>query len=127
MKKRTTIKRKTGKRNQHQSMLVTEKSRFLNEMPTSGELKNLNGGWDVDALVESLKCSALAFLVERNVPIDDAPHGSAGVLLLISKRTWRPALSRCRFCPWVRAAQLPQRSFCFKSSTKRFPEPQRRN
>ena len=80
MKKRTTIKRKTGKRNQHQSMLVTEKSRFLNEMPTSGELKNLNGGWDVDALVESLKCSALAFLVDRNVPIDDAPHGSAGVL-----------------------------------------------
>lgn len=61
-------------------MLVTEKSRFLNEMPTSGELKNLNGGWDVDALVESLKCSALAFLVDRNVPIDDAPHGSAGVL-----------------------------------------------
>ena len=80
MKKRTTIKRKTGKRNQHQSMLVTEKSHFVNEMPTSGELKNLNEGWDVDALVESLKCSALAFLVDRNVPIGDAPHGTAGVL-----------------------------------------------
>jgi hypothetical protein len=80
MKKRTTIKRTTGKRNQHQSMLVTEKSRFLNEMPTSGELNDLNKGWDVDALVESLKSSALAFLIDRNIPIDDAPHGSAGVL-----------------------------------------------
>ena len=80
MKKRTTIKRTTGKRNQHQSMLVTEKSRFLNEMPTSGKLNDLNKGWDVDALVESLKSSALAFLIDRNIPIDDVPHGSAGVL-----------------------------------------------
>jgi len=80
MKKRTTIKRTTGKRNQHQSMLVTEKSRFLNEMPTSGELNDLNKGWDVDALVESLKSSALAFLIDRNIPIDDLPHGSSGIL-----------------------------------------------
>ena len=80
MKKRTTIKRTTGKRNQHQSMLVTEKSRFLNEMPTSGELNDLNKGWDIDALVESLKSSALAFLIDRNIPIDDLPHGSSGIL-----------------------------------------------
>ena len=79
MKKRTSITRKTGKRNQHQSMLVTEKSRFLNEMPTSGELDDLNKGWDVDALVESLKSSALAFLIDRNIPIDDVPHGSSGI------------------------------------------------
>ena len=80
MKKRTKIKRTTGKRNQHQSMLATEKSRFLNEMPTSGELNDLNKGWDVDALVESLKSSALAFLIDRNIPIDDLPHGSSGIL-----------------------------------------------
>ena len=80
MKKRTTIKRTTGKRNQHQSMLVTEKSRFLNEMPTSGELNDLNKGWDVDALVESLKSSALAFLIDRNIPIYDVPHASSGIL-----------------------------------------------
>lgn len=79
MKKRTTIKRTTGKRNQHQSMLVTEKSRFLNEMPTGGELNDLNKGWDVDTLVESLKSSALAFLIDRNIPIDDVPHGSSGI------------------------------------------------
>ena len=61
-------------------MLVTEKSRFLNEMPTSGELNDLNKGWDVDALVESLKSSAIAFLIDRNIPIDDLPHGSSGIL-----------------------------------------------
>ena len=55
-------------------MLATEKSRFLNEMPTSGKLNDLNKGWDVDALVESLKSSALAFLIDRNIPIDDLPH-----------------------------------------------------
>jgi len=80
LKKTDSVRRFTGKRNQHKSMLVTNKTTYENEMPTSAELVETNKSWNVDNLIESMRLSALMFLDCKEIPYDETPDGCYGIV-----------------------------------------------
>lgn len=80
MKKTDSVRRFTGKRNQHGSMLVTNKTTYENEMPASAELAETNESWNVDSLIESMRLSALMFLDCKEIPYDETPDGCYGIV-----------------------------------------------
>lgn len=80
MKKTDSVRRFTGKRHQHGSMLVTNKTTYENEMPASAELAETNESWNVDSLIESMRLSALIFLDCKEIPYDETPDGCYGIV-----------------------------------------------
>lgn len=80
MNKITFIRRKTGKRNQHDSMLVTKTTTFKDGVPTSAECDELNKGWNVEILIEETRQDALSFLDDKKVPYVELPLGNHGLV-----------------------------------------------